>query len=95
MEYMETRISVRELVEFLEKSGDLDGRYTGRRETKAMQAGSRLHRKIQGRMGSGYHAEVPLKLLQDLGDVVLILEGRADGIWTDEDVTVLEEIKGT
>ena len=32
---METRISVRELVEFLEKSGDLDGRYTGRRETKA------------------------------------------------------------
>lgn len=40
MEYMETRISVRELVEFLEKSGDLDGRYTGRRETKAMQAGS-------------------------------------------------------
>ena len=30
MEYMETRISVRELVEFLEKSGDLDGRYTGR-----------------------------------------------------------------
>lgn len=95
MEYMETRISVRELVEFLEKSGDLDGRYTGRRETKAMQAGSRLHRKIQGRMGSGYHAEVPLKLLQDLGDVVLILEGRADGIWTDEDVTVVDEIKGT
>ena len=95
MEYMETRISVRELVEFLEKSGDLDGRYTGRRETKAMQAGSRLHRKIQRRMGSGYHAEVPLKLLQDLGDVVLILEGRADGIWTDEDVTVVDEIKGT
>ena len=95
MEYIETRISVRELVEFLEKSGDLDGRYTGRRETKAMQAGSRLHRKIQGRMGSGYHAEVPLKLLQDLGDVVLILEGRADGIWTDEDVTVVDEIKGT
>lgn len=39
MEYMEIRISVRDLVEFLEKSGDLDGGYTGRRETKAMQAG--------------------------------------------------------
>ena len=60
MEYVEIRISVRDLVEFLEKSGDLDGRYAGRRETKAMQAGSRLHRKSQGRMGSGYHAEVPL-----------------------------------
>ena len=27
--------------------------------------------------------------------MVLILEGRADGIWTDEDVTVVDEIKGT
>ncbi len=95
MEYMEIRISVRDLVEFLEKSGDLDSRYTGRRETKTMQAGSRLHRKIQGRMGSGYHAEVSLKLRQDLGDVALTLEGRADGIWTGEDVTVVDEIKGT
>ena len=95
MEYVEIRISVRDLVEFLEKSGDLDGRYAGRRETKAMQAGSRLHRKIQGRMGSGYHAEVPLKYRKEWERFSLLIEGRADGIWTEEAFTTIDEIKGT
>ena len=54
------RISVRNLVEFLLQSGDLDNRYGGRREMEAMQAGSRVHRKIQGRMGAGYQAEAVL-----------------------------------
>ena len=40
------RISVRNLVEFLLRSGDLDNRRSGRRDAEAMQAGSRLHRKI-------------------------------------------------
>ncbi len=30
---------------------------------KTMQAGSRLHRKIQKKMGSTYHAEVPLNII--------------------------------
>ena len=44
------RISVRNLVEFILKSGDLDNR-GGASDREAMQKGSRLHRKIQGRMG--------------------------------------------
>lgn len=95
MEQKKIRISVRELVEFLEKRGDLDSRHTGRRELNAMQAGSRIHRKIQGRMGSGYQAEVFLRMTRIFPDVTVVLEGRADGIWKDDQTTVVDEIKGT
>ena len=60
------RISVRNLVEFLLRSGDIDNRYGGHKDAEAMQAGSRLHRKIQGNMGPSYQAEVTLKHLVDL-----------------------------
>lgn len=89
------RISVRNLLEFLLRSGDLDNRYGGRRETEAMQAGSRLHRKIQGRMGSGYQAEVSLKRQVELGELCVSIEGRADGIWEEEGIVTIDEIKGT
>ena len=53
-------LSVRELVEFIFRSGDIDNRRTVSPE-KAMQEGSRLHRIIQRSMGEGYTAEVMLK----------------------------------
>lgn len=89
------RISVRDLVEFLERSGDLDSGAAAEGDAKIMQAGSRLHRKIQGRMGSGYHAEVPLKYRKEWERFSLLIEGRADGIWTEEAFTTIDEIKGT
>lgn len=87
-------ISVRDLVEFVLRSGDLDNRrLAGNRE--AMQEGSRIHRKIQKRMGSGYQAEVPMKMVFPVLDVEIVLEGRADGVMTDEDGNVtIDEIKG-
>ena len=42
------RISVRNLVEFLLRSGDIDNRRRGKKETEAMAAGARLHRKLNG-----------------------------------------------
>lgn len=95
MEQRMIRISVRNLVEFLLRSGDLDNRYSGKREAEAMQAGSRLHRKIQSRMGSMYQAEVALKYPVQLGDICVSVEGRADGIWTDDGIVTIDEIKGT
>ena len=62
---METiRISVRNLVEFILRSGDIDNRKGGIADKEAMQLGSRLHRKIQGQMGADYRAEVPLKYME-------------------------------
>ena len=46
------KISVRNLVEFILREGDIDNRTAGSMERDAMQQGSRIHRKIQRRMGS-------------------------------------------
>ena len=63
MEREQIRISVRNLVEFILRSGDIDNRRASLDTMEAMQAGSRLHRKIQKKMGSTYHAEVPLNII--------------------------------
>ena len=59
-----------------------------------MQAGSRLHRKLQRRMGGDYRAEVPLKYEIPMEEILCVLEGRADGIFTEEGLTTVDEIKG-
>ena len=74
------RISVRNLVEFILREGDIDNRHGQSVSPEAMLAGSRMHRKIQKRKGSDYHAEMPLKLVLKEEYYDLILEGRADGI---------------
>lgn len=90
----EIRISVRNLVEFMLRSGDIDNRRGGMADKEAMQLGSKLHRKIQGSMGSDYEAEVSLKHAVDCGDYQILVEGRADGIQTKKDGIVIDEIKG-
>ncbi len=80
------RISVRSLVEFILRSGDIDNRRGAFAEKEAMQEGSRIHRKIQGRMDSGYQAEVPLSVDMPADGFVLTVEGRADGIFRMDDV---------
>ena len=90
----EIRISVRALVEFILREGDLDNRTTGKTDLTAMQAGGRLHRKIQRRMGAGYRAEVPLKIKVPMGEFDCSVEGRADGIFQERDTAWIDEIKG-
>lgn len=91
---MEQRVSVRNLVEFVLRSGDIDNRRVGGAKLDAMQEGSRIHRKIQKRMGAGYRAEVPLKYRIREEDIDLLVEGRADGIFKENGITVIDEIKG-
>ncbi len=91
---METiRISVRNLVEFVMRSGDLDNRRSQGAKKEAMQAGSRLHRKIQKRMGADYRAEAALKHLVKEDVFSILLEGRADGIITEAAGVTIDEIK--
>lgn len=90
----EIKISVRNLVEFILRSGDLDNRRGKKAEREAMQAGSRLHRKLQRRMGAGYQAEVPLKYRVSMEKFDCIVEGRADGIFVEDDLVTVDEIKG-
>ncbi len=88
------RISVRNLVEFILREGDIDNRIAGTSEKDAMQLGSKIHRKIQRQMGSDYCAEVPLKIQIPFEKFTLQVEGRADGVQVDEDGALIDEIKG-
>ncbi len=89
----EIKISVRDLVEFIMRAGDLDERASGASE-EAMLEGARMHRKLQKEEGPEYTAEVPLSVCcpiavsgedeeaRDPADPVTVLvEGRADGIF--------------
>lgn len=76
---MEIRVSVRQLVEFILREGSIDNRKSGGADT-AMQEGSRIHRMLQRRMGSEYHAEIGLQCTWSTPEYDIIIEGRADGI---------------
>ncbi|MBQ8970377.1 MAG: ATP-dependent DNA helicase, partial [Lachnospiraceae bacterium] len=94
----EVRISVRNLVEFILRSGDIDNRKKGGGDLESMLEGARIHRMIQKRMGSDYHAEVMLRQAFPQEDFDIVIEGRADGIiYKDHfsDGVTIDEIKST
>jgi Rad3-related DNA helicases len=90
-------VSVRDFVEFLTRSGDIDNRSSGR-DADAMQEGARIHRRIQKAQPGGYRAEVALKheevLTHDGTTFSITVEGRADGIYDDPQYGhTIDEIK--
>ena len=87
------RLPVRQLVEFLLRTGSIDSRFTG---FDRANEGARIHRKLQKAAGEGYTAEVFLSGEREAAGIPFTIEGRADGIFTDEaGVTVIDEIKTT
>lgn len=88
------KISVRNLVEFIFRSGDLDNKKGGWSDREAMLKGSRIHRKIQGRMGGDYQAEVTLSRDNEYKNFIIRVEGRADGILQEKEQIFIDEIKG-
>ncbi|WP_167958180.1 ATP-dependent DNA helicase [Anaerosporobacter faecicola] len=101
------KVSVRNLVEFILRSGNIDNTQVMNADADAMQEGSRIHRKIQKRMGSEYQAEVPLSIttlaftLEE--EYSLCVEGRADGVihtnvcddetGLEKNIVIIDEIK--
>ena len=89
------KISVRHLVEFLFRSGDIRSGQGAVQSEKGMEAGSRIHRKIQKSMPVSYQSEVALKTKIHRKDYDILIEGRADGIDKRPDCLLIDEIKGT
>ncbi|MCR4787321.1 MAG: ATP-dependent DNA helicase [Lachnospiraceae bacterium] len=87
---MEISISVRNLVEFLLRNGDIDNRRASNKPD-AMLEGSRIHRMIQRRMGPNYHAEVPLRHIINTPSYDIVIDGRADGIIFDNDPDTVQD----
>ncbi|KAJ52930.1 DNA excision repair protein ERCC-2 [Clostridium tetanomorphum] len=88
----EVRISVRNLVEFILRTGDLDSTFIG--SSRAVD-GTRIHQKIQKNKGEDYLPEVSLKHTFEYRDMTITLEGRADGIIKNNDEIIIDEIKST
>lgn len=88
----EIKISVRNLVEFILRSGDLDSRFRG--SSRAVE-GTKAHQKIQKSAPDNYNSEVHLKNDFEYKGFKFVIEGRADGIITEEDKTIIDEIKST
>ena len=97
IEPIRVRVSVRDFVEFVTRSGDLDNRSIGR-DAEAMAEGARMHRRIQKAQPAGYRAEVALQHEEMVNyegrDFALTIEGRADGIYEDAEYGhTIDEIK--
>ncbi len=88
----EIKISVRNLIEFVLRSGDIDN--TFRSNIPALE-GTRAHQKVQKSYGEEYKAEYTLKHNIEYEDYTFILEGRADGIFILPDEIIIDEIKST
>lgn len=90
-------ISVRNLVEFILRNGDIESSSGGVRDTEAMQQGARIHKIIQGRKGVDYKAEVQMSVVMDAEydgcKVNICVEGRADGVIERQDEVIINEIK--
>lgn len=89
---MNVKISVRNLIEFVMRSGDIDNRF---RDNTRMIEGIRAHQKIQASYGKNYKKEYKLKNITTYKDVVFEVEGRADGLAKIDDTYLIDEIKST
>ena len=88
----EIKISVRNLIEFVLRSGDIDNSF--RSNIPALE-GTKAHQKVQKSYGDEYKAEYTLKHSLEYEEYTLILEGRADGIFILPDEIIIDEIKST
>mgnify|MGYP000983721234 CR=1 FL=1 len=86
------KVSVRNLVEFVLRSGDIDNTFVG--SIRAVE-GTRAHQKVQSSYGEEYTPEYTLKHILNYEDFTIEIEGRADGILIENENIIIDEIKST
>ncbi|WP_125770245.1 ATP-dependent DNA helicase [Companilactobacillus furfuricola] len=87
---MATRIGIRQLVEFVLRSGDLN---ESKDSQNTAMIGARIHRQLQKERSDDYESEVYLKKVVSMNGEDYVLSGRADGIEICDDHILIEEIK--
>ncbi|MBI4856276.1 MAG: ATP-dependent DNA helicase [Acetobacterium woodii] len=91
----EIKLSVRNLVEFILRSGNIDSQFIS--NASALE-GTRAHQKVQKdnlESDPGYLPEVSLKYSLDYEGFHFKIEGRADAIITRDETVIVDEIKST
>jgi DNA excision repair protein ERCC-2 len=91
------QVSVRDLVEYTLRSGDLvlDFSFSGG-QARAID-GIRAHQKIQAARPKEYQPEVTVSFQAETHDFTVFISGRIDGVYryTDPDRAIIDEIKTT
>lgn len=85
-------VSVRALVEFVLRKGDLGGEREFVGSDRAL-AGIRGHQKIQRSRPTGYLTELPVEHRVEVEEFTLLIRGRIDGLLITSERVLLEEIK--
>lgn len=88
----EHTISVRDLVEFVLRQGNLGGEREFVGSDRAL-AGIRGHQKIQRSRPTGYLTELPIEYKVETEEFTLRIRGRIDGLLITSQQVLLEEIK--
>jgi DNA excision repair protein ERCC-2 len=88
----ELKIGVRELVEHVLRCGDLTFEFLG--SSRPVEA-IRAHQRIQNSRPDTYQPEVSISHQVETDRFRLIIGGRIDGVYTEPDQTLIEEIKTT
>lgn len=86
------KISVRNLVEYVFRSGSIDSRF---RTVTTLQLGTRLHQAVQNTYQESDEKEVPVQCVIHHEGIDFEIEGRCDGVIYDEDGIMIDEIKST
>ena len=85
-------VSVRELIAFVLRCGDLGGERQFVGSDRAL-AGIRGHQKIQRSRPAGYQTEIPVEQFVEADGFTLQIRGRIDGLLVTPAEVLLEEIK--
>ncbi|MBT7086149.1 MAG: ATP-dependent DNA helicase [Desulfobacterales bacterium] len=85
-------ISVRELVQYIHRSGDLESTFFG---ISNSVDGIRAHQKIQNSRPDLYESEVYVSHTIQANNYELQINGRIDGVFNFQDHVIIEEIKST
>jgi DNA excision repair protein ERCC-2 len=88
----EVSISVRGLVEYVYRSGDMDIRF---RSSRSLTDGTKVHQRVQKTYKEADRNEVPLKVAVNYKDIDFRVEGRCDGLLITDAGVMIDEIKST
>ncbi|HBE06884.1 MAG TPA: ATP-dependent helicase, partial [Firmicutes bacterium] len=88
----EIKVGVRELLETVFLPQDLNAK---NQSSSRGTDGTEGHQFLTGKRPEGYRREVAVKFCHDSGDYRLIVQGRADGLFEESGMLIVEEIKTT
>ena len=92
----EYHLSIKELIEFVLRQGDITSSGHGRLNNERAVLGTKIHRRIEKKLEQdGNLSEVFLKYEQQFPDFALTVDGRADSIHPDKERPIIVEIKST